>query len=111
MLIHAQQILDASDRLSRFAPRLAEGLETTLTLVLSETYQSNHFESILTEFDHRYPELELECMIAEYSDVVALVQEARTQLGSWSARSWYPPEVGFEPMSERSETCDVGNVT
>ena len=103
MLIHAQQVLDANDRLSRSAHRLADGLEPTLTLVLSDMYQSNRFESILTEFEQRYPELELECMIAEHTDVVALVQEGRAQLGLVGAQPDYPPDVGFESMSERSE--------
>ncbi|MGS0742532.1 LysR family transcriptional regulator [Glaciimonas sp. GG7] len=103
MLIHAQQVLDASDRLSRSAHRLADGLEPTLTLVLSDTYQSNRFESILLDFERRYPELELECMIAEHSDVVALVQEGRAQLGLVAAQPDYPPDVGFESMAERSE--------
>ncbi|QRX82086.1 LysR family transcriptional regulator [Glaciimonas sp. PAMC28666] len=103
MLIHAQQVLDANDRLSRSAHRLADGLEPTLTLVLSDMYQSNRFESILTEFERRYPELELECMIAEHTDVVALVQEGRAQLGLVGAQPDYPPDVGFDSMSEHSE--------
>src|SRR5450830_729217 len=65
MLVHAQQVIEASDRLERSAHRLAGGLEPQLTLVLSDTYQSDRFELILTSFEQRYPELELECMIAE----------------------------------------------
>src|SRR5438445_6930346 len=34
MLVHAQQVLEASDRLDRSAQRLAGGLEAQLTLVL-----------------------------------------------------------------------------
>ncbi|KAF3999287.1 LysR family transcriptional regulator [Glaciimonas immobilis] len=110
MLIHAQQVLDAHDRLSRSAHRLAGGLEPTLTLVLSDMYQSMRFDSILIEFERRYPELELECMIAEHTDVVALVQEGRAQLGLVGAQQDYPPDVGFESMSERSEIgLYVGN--
>ncbi len=103
MLVHAQQVLDASDRLSRSAHKLAGGLESTLTLVLSDTYQSVRFEAIFTEFEQRYPELELECMIAEHGDVVALVQEGRAQLGLVGAQPDYPPDVGFESVAERSE--------
>ncbi|MDP5007726.1 MAG: LysR family transcriptional regulator, partial [Glaciimonas sp.] len=55
MLVHAQQVLDASDRLSRSAHKLADGLESRITLVLSDTYQSPRFEAIFTEFEQRYP--------------------------------------------------------
>jgi DNA-binding transcriptional LysR family regulator len=103
MLVHAQQVLDASDRLTRSAHRLADGLEPTLTLVLSDTYQSNHFEAVLTEFEQRYPELELECMIAEHMDVIALVQQGRAQLGLVGAQADYPPDIGFEALAEPSE--------
>ena len=103
MLIHAQQVLDASDRLARSAQRLADGLEPTLTLALSDTYQSNSFETVLTEFEQRYPELELECMIAEHTDAVALVQQGRAQLGLVGAQSDYPPDIGFEALFEPSE--------
>ena len=103
MLMHAQQVLDASDRLARSAHRLADGLEPTLTLALSDTYQSHRFEQVLTEFEQRYPELELECMIAEHADVVDLVQQGRAQLGLVGAQADYPPDIGFEALAERSE--------
>ncbi|MFC5473903.1 LysR family transcriptional regulator [Paraherbaspirillum soli] len=102
MLVYAQQVMEASDRLQRSAHRLAEGLEPQLTLVLSDTYQSDRFEAILTEFEKRYPELELECMIAEHNDVVALVQEGRAHLGLVAAQPDYPPDIGFESIAERS---------
>ncbi|MES2104475.1 MAG: LysR family transcriptional regulator [Pseudomonadota bacterium] len=102
MLVHAQQIMAANDRMERTANRLAEGLESQLSLVLSDTYQSDRFEIVLTDFERRYPELELECMIAEHTDVVALVQEGRAHLGLAAAQADYPPDIGFESIAERS---------
>lgn len=102
MLVHAQQVIEASDRLERSAHRLADGLEPQLTLVLSDTYQSDRFEEILTSFEQRYPELELECMIAERNDVVALVQEGRAHLGLVAAQADYPPDIGFESVPDSS---------
>ena len=102
MLVHAQQVLQANDQLQRSAQRLAEGLESHLTLVLSDTYQSDRFASTLTDFEQRYPELELECMIAEHNDVVALVQKGRAHLGLVAAQPDYPPDIGFESVAERS---------
>jgi DNA-binding transcriptional LysR family regulator len=102
MLVHAQQVMEATDRLQRSAHRLADGLEPQLTLVLSDTYQSDRFEQILTSFEQRYPELELECMIAERNDVVSLVQEGRANLGLVAAQPDYPPDIGFESVPDRS---------
>ena len=102
MLVHAQQVMEAADRLERSAHRLAGGLEPQLTLVLSDTYQSDRFEHILTSFEQRYPELELECMIAERNDVVSLVQEGRANLGLVAAQADYPPDIGFESVPDRS---------
>jgi DNA-binding transcriptional LysR family regulator len=102
MLVHAQQVIEAADRLERSAHRLAGGLEPQLTLVLSDTYQSDRFEHILTSFEQRYPELELECMIAERNDVVSLVQEGRANLGLVAAQPDYPPDIGFESVPDRS---------
>ncbi|WP_395824319.1 LysR family transcriptional regulator [Collimonas sp.] len=102
MLLQAQQVIEASDRLERSAHRLAGGLEPQLTLVLSDTYQSDRFELILTSFEQRYPELELECMIAERNDVVSLVQEGRANLGLVAAQPDYPPDIGFESVPDQS---------
>eukprot|EP01042_Synura_sphagnicola_P010788 gene10788-13822_t len=60
LLIHAQQMLDANDRLSRAAQRLAGGLEAQLSFALSDTYQSDVFEKSLAQLEQRFPELHLE---------------------------------------------------
>ncbi|MES2069476.1 MAG: LysR family transcriptional regulator [Pseudomonadota bacterium] len=102
MLVHAHQVMEANDRMERSAKLLAGGLESQLTLVLSDTYQSDRFELVLSEFERRYPELELECMIAEHGDVLSLVQQGRAHLGLVAAQADYPPDLGFESIAERS---------
>ncbi|MFU1929952.1 LysR family transcriptional regulator [Bordetella hinzii] len=103
LLGHAQQVLAANDRLNRAASQLAEGLEPRLTVVLSDTFQSDTFETTLSEIDRRYPALRFECLIAEYEDVVALVQQGRAHLGLMAAQADYPPDVAHATLPELSE--------
>jgi DNA-binding transcriptional LysR family regulator len=102
MLGLVQDILAASDRLDRAAGQLAGGLEARLSVVLSDTYQSDRFEDTLSAFERRFPDLELECLIAEHGDVVALVQSGRAQIGLVAAHA-YPPDIGAATLPELSE--------
>lgn len=103
LLGQALQVLAANDRFNRSANQLAEGLEPRLTVVLSDTFQSKTFENMLSQIDQRYPALRFECLIAEYEDVVALVQQGRAHLGLMAAQDDYPPDVAHATLSELSE--------
>ncbi|WP_034294264.1 LysR family transcriptional regulator [Herbaspirillum sp. RV1423] len=103
LLAHARQMLDANDRLSRAAQRLAGGLEAQLSFALSDTYQSDVFEKSLAQLEQRYPDLRLECLIAEDEDAVDLVQSGRVQLALVAAQTSYPPDIGFETIADQSE--------
>jgi len=96
-------VLAANDRLNRSAAQLAAGLEPRLTVVLSDTFQSETFESMLRDIDQRYCALRFECLIAEYEDVVALVQEGRAHLGLMAAQESYPPDIAHASLAENSE--------
>ncbi|WP_394780305.1 LysR family transcriptional regulator [Undibacterium sp.] len=101
MLLHAQRVMEANDGMTRAASLLAGGLESHISLVVSDTYQVP-LELVLGDFERRYPHLELECMVAEHTDVVELVQEGRAQLGLVAAQPDYPPDIGFESITEHS---------
>jgi len=103
MLGRVQEILAAGDRLDRSAAQLAGGLEARLSIVLSDTYQSDRFEEILSAFEHKFPDLELECLIAEHGDLVVLVESGRAQIGLVAAQGSYPPDIGAATLSELSE--------
>ena len=103
VLGRVQDILAASDRLDRCADELAGGLEARVSVVLSDTYQSDNFEETLSAFEARYPDLELDCLIAEHGDLVALVQSGRAQLGLVAAQPGYPPDIGATTIAEQSE--------
>ena len=103
LLGKVQDILAATDRLDRAALQLVSGLESRLTVVLSDTYYSVHYEEIMQSFEQRYPDLAFECVIAEGADVLALIQNGRAQIGLLQAQEEYPPDIGSALISERSE--------
>src|SRR3546814_5230373 len=59
--------------------------------------------NMLSQIDQRYPALRFECLIAEYEDVVALVQQGRAHLGLMAAQDDYPPDVAHATLTELSE--------
>jgi DNA-binding transcriptional LysR family regulator len=103
MLGKVQEILAASDRLDRAASQLGGGMEPKLSVVWSDTYQSDRFEEMLLAFENRFPDLEFECLIAEHGDLVSLVQTGRAHIGVVAAQNTYPPDVGFATIAEQSE--------
>lgn len=103
LLSHAEEVLAASDRLSRHAASLARGQEARLTLALSDAYQPNQYEARLQELDQRFPDLQFESLIAEQADVLDLVCLGRAQLGLMSAQPAYPPHIAHARLEMRSE--------
>ncbi len=103
MLGKVREILAASDRLDRSASELAGGLEAKLSVVWSDTYQSDRFEPILLAFEEQFPDLEFKCLIAEHGDLVSLVQSGRAHIGVVAAQGLYPPDIGSATIVEQSE--------
>ena len=103
LLQRAEQVLEASSRLELAASQLAQGLEPKVTIAMSDTYQSERFELALKAFEQRYPDLELECLIAECEDLIALVQSGRAQIAFIEKQDTYPPDLTRSPVAERTE--------
>lgn len=103
MLGKVQEILAASDRLDRTASQLGGGMEPKLSVVWSDTYQSDRFEEMLLAFEQRFPDLEFESLIAEHGDLVSLVQTGRAHIGVVAAQNSYPPDIGSATIAEQSE--------
>ncbi|MEJ5061348.1 MULTISPECIES: LysR family transcriptional regulator [unclassified Pseudomonas] len=103
MLQRAEDILAATSRLEMTATQLSQGVEPKLTVALSDTYQSDRFEASLSAFEQRYPDLELECLIAECDDLVALVQSGRAQLAFAEMQDSYPPDLVHSTVDERTD--------
>ncbi|MDN4546899.1 MULTISPECIES: LysR family transcriptional regulator [unclassified Pseudomonas] len=103
MLQRAEEILAATSRLEMTASQLSQGVEPKLTVALSDTYQSDRFEDALSAFEQRYPDLELECLIAECEDLVALVQSGRAHVAFAEMQDSYPPDLVSSTVDERTE--------
>ena len=93
MLQRAEAILAANSRLEMTARQLSQGVEPKLTVAISDTYQSYRFEAALVGFEQRYPDLELECLIAECDDLIELVQRGRAHLFGCEAQQGHRREV------------------
>lgn len=103
LLARSQEVIDAARRLDRAARALAAGTEVRLTVALSDTYASDPFEAALGRLDARFPDLQLECLIAECDDVVALVRSGRVQLGVVEAQPRYPAELQAQTLAAPME--------
>ena len=103
VLQRAEAILAATSRLEMTASQLSRGVEAKLTVALSDTYQSDRFEAALGTFEQRYPDLELECLIAECDDLVALVQSGRAHVAFAERQDSYPPDLASSTVDERTE--------
>ncbi|NWD91516.1 LysR family transcriptional regulator, partial [Pseudomonas sp. K5002] len=103
LLQRAEQVLEASSRLELAASQLSQGLEPKLSIAMSDTYQSDRFETALSAFEQRYPDLELECLIAECEDLIALVQSGRAQIAFIEMQEVYPPDLTSTTVEERTE--------
>lgn len=103
LLQRAEAILAASNRLEMTARQLSQGVEPKLTVAISDTYQSYRFEAALVEFEQRYPDLQLECLIAECEDLIELVQRGRAHLAFAEMQESYPPDLVTSTVAERTE--------
>lgn len=100
VLAHVQEILAASERLEALSVRLSDKVEPRLTVVLSDTYgQSDHLE-LMQEFERRYRDIELECLIAEGPDVIDLLQTGRAHLAVTAAEPGYPSGIASARLAE-----------
>lgn len=98
-----QQILSASERLDALAMRLSQGVEPRLSIAMSDFWQTDHHEQLLRQFDARYPEIELEVMIAEDGDVLDLLQAGRVHLGIVRAQPNLPGDIAVARLQVEAQ--------
>ncbi|POZ62887.1 LysR family transcriptional regulator [Chromobacterium alticapitis] len=103
LLPQARQIMAASQELRQQAAHLNAGVETRLTIVLSDTFQSQTLESVACRLEERYPMLELECLVGEQEDVLDLILSGRAQLGLVGAMDRYSPDIRRQRQRDASE--------
>ncbi|MFP9231176.1 LysR family transcriptional regulator [Pectobacterium cacticida] len=103
VLSHVQGILSASEALDELAIRLADHIEPRLTFVLSDIWQAAHYEPVLQQFAHQFPDIEFECLMAEGSDVINLLQTNRAHVGILRAQADYPPDIAAARLQIKTE--------
>lgn len=103
VLGHAQEILAAADRLEQLSIRLADEVEPRLSLVFSDIYQLNPDQHLLRRFEQRFPDIELEWLDAEGTDVLEVVQRGRAHLGLIPHQPAYPSELAVRALPLRAE--------
>ncbi|SCK06927.1 LysR family transcriptional regulator [Vogesella sp. LIG4] len=104
LLPFARQSLASQDSLLQQAQLLAAGQETRLAIVLSDTFHTGDFEAVLGRFAERFPLVELECLVGEQDDVLALVQGGRANLGLMMARADYAADLAHQALARQAET-------
>lgn len=102
VLGHVQDILTANARLDEISIRLADMVEPRLTIVFSDTYLFGPDDDLMHRFEQRYPDIELECLVAEGGDVLDLVQSGRAHLGMLVGQSPYPPDIAMARLPQQA---------
>lgn len=100
----ARQALAAHDSLQLAAAALLSGVEARLTLVLSDTFHTGSLEAALQAFASQYPHTELECLVGEQDDVLALVRSGRAQLGLLPGMATVGSEFAVQRLSQQAST-------
>jgi DNA-binding transcriptional LysR family regulator len=103
LLGQGESLLAAHSRLTQTAYGLSQGLEPRLSVVLSDTYHSGRFEEVMEEISQRFPQLELECLIAESEDALALVQTGRAHLGLVETQGSYATDLNSSTVAEHAD--------
>lgn len=103
VLPYVKAIFAASERLDELSIRLTDNIEPRLSFVLSDLWQTAHHESILQQFSDRYPDIELECIIAEDDDVIDSIQSGRSHVGVVRVQKNYPTDISIARLQVGTE--------
>jgi len=103
LLQQVDLLLQAHVQVAQTAQQLGAGLEASLSLVLSDTYQSDVFEGVIRRFATRFPSLALHCQIAEEQHLIELVDCGQAQLGLINQQPYYPPAMSAHTLQEPSD--------
>lgn len=103
LLQRAEEVVAANDRLRQIAGALTMGVESSLTIVISDAYQSANTKSWLYGLGDRFPELEVQCVFAEHDDAIGLVRSGCASIGIIPSEQHYPPEIGHHTLADLTE--------
>ncbi|HEQ1858308.1 TPA: LysR family transcriptional regulator [Providencia alcalifaciens] len=95
---HALDIISANENLHALTCRLAENIEHCLTIVFSDHYITPQAH-LMSEFSKAFPDVELECIVAENIDAVKLLQDKRAHLGIILSMDTYPVDITVSKLA------------
>ncbi|CAG9174513.1 LysR family transcriptional regulator [Cupriavidus respiraculi] len=98
LLVEARVILERCEHFRGVAKSLGEGVESRLVLAVDELYPEETLGSLLEEFSHRFPSVELELLFPLMEDVSRLVLEGCADLGIMWRQEILPPALGFRVL-------------
>jgi DNA-binding transcriptional LysR family regulator len=98
LLTEARVILERCEHFRGVAKSLGEGVESRLVLAVDELYPEQTLGSLLEEFSHRFPAVELELLFPLMEDVSRLVLEGAADLGIMWRQEVLPPALGFRQL-------------
>ena len=103
VLPYVKAIFTANERLEALSVRLTNNIESRLSFVLSDLWETAHHESILQQFSERYPDTEFECIIAEDDDVIDSIQSGRSHVGVLRVQKKYPVDISTARLQVGTE--------
>lgn len=77
----ARNAIEACDRLGKLAGRLAEGVESRVTLAADDLIPEDVATAVLGHFGNHWPDVELEVLMGALGDVGEMVSTGRADLG------------------------------
>lgn len=99
---YALDIISANENLHALACRLAENTEPCVSIVFSDHYITPQ-TNLMKEFSEAFPEVELECIVAENIDAIKLLQDNRAHLGIILSMDHYPVDIIVERLPQTSQ--------
>ncbi len=100
-LVH--DIVAASQRLEELSRQLSNGVESRLTLAISDIWPAASFEKLLRDFEQHYSHVNLECITAEDADIIGLIQNGRASLGLLRHQTRLPPQLSGRMLPVSTE--------
>ncbi|HGN0870415.1 transcriptional regulator [Providencia alcalifaciens] len=98
---YALDIIDANENLRTLAYGLTEAIEPCLTLVLTDSYIAPQAQ-LMQEFAMKFPDVELECIIAEDADAITHIQNGRAHFGIILSMRDYPFDIIAKRLTQKA---------
>ncbi|OEC91457.1 LysR family transcriptional regulator [Acinetobacter sp. YK3] len=103
LLPYVKDVLSAAENLENISSRLMEKTESSITIVLTDLYYIPNHNHILKEFEQLFPDVILECLVAEEEDVLHLILNNRASIGIIRSQTNYPDEIHSCRLSAEAE--------